>query len=121
MTISANKFPETLGSLLFKSANNWGENLALALHERDNSEWTYQELCDNATRVASYLTTRGVRRGDRVIIWGDNRPEWVAAFFGSVLIGAIVVPLDAQSTSEFFSLIDHETQPSFMFLGSEQL
>ena len=121
MTICTNKVPETLGSLLFESANNWGENLALVLHERDKSEWTYQELCDNSTRVASYLTTRGVRKGDRVIIWGDNRPEWVAAFFGSVLIGAIVVPLDAQSTSEFFSLIKHETESSFMFLGSEQL
>ena len=121
MAISTNKFTETLGSLLFESAKEWGDSLALAIYGRDNGNWTYQELWNNSTQVASYLTRRGVTKGDRVIIWGDNRPEWVAAFFGSVLIGAIVVPLDAQSTGEFFSLIENETQPAFMFLGSEQL
>ena len=121
MAISTNKFTETLGSLLFESAKEWGDSLALALYGRDNGNWTYQELWNNSTQVASYLTRRAVTKGDRVIIWGDNRPEWVAAFFGSVLIGAIVVPLDAQSTGEFFSLIENETQPAFMFLGPEQL
>ena len=120
MTILIDNFPETLGSLLFESANNWDSNAALVLYERDNGSWTYQELWDNSSRVALYLRTIGVCKGDRVIIWGDNRPEWVAAFFGAVLIGEIVVPLDAQSTNDFFSLIDKETQPSFMFLGSEQ-
>ena len=103
MAISTNKFTETIGSLLFESAKEWGDSLALAIYGRDNGNWTYQELWNNSTQVASYLTRRGVTKGDRVIIWGDNRPEWVAAFFGSVLIGAIVVPLDAQSTGEFFS------------------
>ena len=121
MAISTNKFTETLGSLLFESAKEWGDSLALAIYGRDNGNWTYQELWNNSTQVASYLTRSGVSKGDRVIIWSDNRPEWVAAFFGSVLIGAIVVPLDAQSTGEFFSLIANETQPAFMFLGSEPL
>ena len=102
MAISTNKCTETLGSLLFESAKEWGESLALVLYGIDNSDWTYQELWNNSIRVASYLISRGVSKGDRVIIWGDNRPEWVSAFFGSVLIGAIVVPLDSQSTSDFF-------------------
>ena len=57
MTICTNKVPETLGSLLFESANNWGENLALVLHERDKSEWTYQELCASVG-----LDKDGIRR-----------------------------------------------------------
>ncbi len=66
------------------------------------------------------LRASGVAKGDRVLLWGDNRPEWVAAFFGTLLLGAVAVPIDAQSTEDFLALIQDATQPRYMFLGTEQ-
>ena len=45
--------------------------------------------------------SRGIGKGDKVLIWGDNCAEWVAAFFGCLLRGAIVVPVDKIATADF--------------------
>ena len=43
---------------------------------------------------ARELEARGIGKGDRVLLWGPNSAEWVAAFFGCALRGVIVVPID---------------------------
>jgi long-chain acyl-CoA synthetase len=48
-----------------------------------------------ALAIAHDLEQAGLRKGDRVAIVMRNLPEWPAAFFGSVLIGAIATPLNA--------------------------
>jgi long-chain acyl-CoA synthetase len=48
-----------------------------------------------ALAIAHDLEQAGLRKGDRVVIAMRNLPEWPAAFFGSVLIGAIATPLNA--------------------------
>lgn len=48
-----------------------------------------------ALAIARDLQQAGLRKGDRVVIAMRNLPEWPAAFFGSVLIGAIATPLNA--------------------------
>ena len=63
--------------------------------------WTYGEVLGVAHRFATELEARGIYKGDKVLIWGDNCAEWVAAFFGCLLRGAIVVPIDKISTAEF--------------------
>src|SRR3712207_8340047 len=47
------------------------------------------------------LEARGVAKGDRVLVWGANSPEWVAAFFGCLARGAVAVPLDVESAGDF--------------------
>ena len=63
---------------------------------RQGSKWTPMssaELYRNAAGVALALAEWGVQKGDRVAILSENRPEWAAADFGSLLIGAVVVPI----------------------------
>ena len=50
--------------------------------------WTYAELARTSFRFARELETRGIGRGDRVLLWAENSPEWVAAFYGIILRGA---------------------------------
>lgn len=65
------------------------------------ARWTYREVAEAAWQVARELEARGAGPGDRVVIWGDNSAEWVAAFFGCVLRGAVVVPMDRVATPDF--------------------
>ena len=66
------------------------------------------------------MAANGIAKGDRVVFWGGNRPEWVAAFFGAQMLGAIVIPLDVRSQEELLVRIEQQTQPKHMLLGKEQ-
>jgi long-chain acyl-CoA synthetase len=46
---------------------------------------SYRKLANLAGRFAAELELRGVGKGERVLIWGDNGAEWIAAFFGCLL------------------------------------
>ncbi len=111
---------ETLPELLNESANAWARLPAVGLHEMKPRLWTYAELLDAANRTSSYLASHGVSRGDRVVFFGPNRPEWVAAFFGAQLLGAVVVPLDTRTQEDLLVRIEQQTSPKHMLLGKEQ-
>src|SRR5260370_35627690 len=59
---------------------------------------TYRELWDRAARVAGGLRAAGVRRGDRAALRLGNGVDWVLAFFGAVLAGGVVVPVNTRLT-----------------------
>jgi long-chain acyl-CoA synthetase len=54
----------------------------------------YAELDRAAAHVAQRLAAEGIRPGDRVALMVPNVPEFVAAYYGILRAGAIVVPLD---------------------------
>src|SRR5215472_10425073 len=63
--------------------------------------WSYGQVAELSFRVARELQTRSIAKGDRVMLWGDNCAEWVAAFFGIMLRGAVAVPMDRIATPDF--------------------
>src|SRR5690349_19150424 len=63
--------------------------------------FTYGEVIDLAWRFAHELDARGISSGERVMIWAGNCAEWVAAFFGCALKGAVVVPMDDGASADF--------------------
>ena len=71
--------------------------------------WSYEQLVREARGFARELTARGIRHGDRVLLLGENSPEWASAFWGCCLIGAVVVPLDKGSTDEFAKSVALQT------------
>jgi len=63
--------------------------------------WSYREVVGFAFRFARELELRGIRKGERVVIWAPNSAEWVGVFLGCLLGGVVVVPLDQIATTEF--------------------
>jgi long-chain acyl-CoA synthetase len=63
--------------------------------------WSYGQIASTAFQFARELESRGVAKGDRVLIWGENCAEWVVTFFGCVALGAVVVPMDHFATADF--------------------
>src|SRR5258708_39735842 len=63
--------------------------------------WSYSELAAIALRLAHDLKQSGVRTGDRGLLWCPNGAEWMAAFWGCLLRGAVVVPIDDGATPDF--------------------
>lgn len=63
--------------------------------------WSYGQVLRAASAFARELHAREIGRGDRVLIWGENRAEWVAAFLGCMTRGIVVVPMDHVATADF--------------------
>ncbi|HWR36727.1 MAG TPA: AMP-binding protein [Clostridia bacterium] len=69
--------------------------------------WSYRDVANAAHQFARELESRDIGKGDRVFLWGENCAEWVAVFFGCVLRGAVVVPMDRVAAPSFaFSVVD---------------
>ena len=65
------------------------------------ARWTYRKIAEAAAQFARELESGGIGRGDRVLLWGDNCAEWIVAFWGTLLRGAVVVPMDRIATADF--------------------
>lgn len=76
--------------------------------------WSYARLAACAFRFARELEAGGIGRGDRVLFWGENSPEWVAAFFGCLLRGAVVVPLDLHSSPDFATRVQQQVSAKLL-------
>jgi long-chain acyl-CoA synthetase len=61
--------------------------------------FSYKELSDLINRLAIALNQLGVQKGDKVMIYVSNSPQWVISFFGILKAGAIAVPVPPIYTS----------------------
>lgn len=91
----------TIGGFLLEVCAQHAEREALVFDDPrsgDTVRWTYAELERQARTVAAGLGARGVGLGTRVAIVMGNRPEAVAAIFGTALVGGVAVPLSTFAT-----------------------
>jgi long-chain acyl-CoA synthetase len=72
---------------------------------------TYGQVAHLAGRFAALLAQRGIGPGDRVLLWGENGAEWIAAFHGCIARGVLAVPLDAYGTAEFAARVAADVKP----------
>lgn len=75
---------------------------------------TYAELARTAGRFAAYLAAHNIGPGDRVVLWAENSAEWVAAYYGILLRGALAVPLDAYGTTYFATRVAADVRPALV-------
>ncbi len=84
------------------------------------SRWSYARLASCAFQLARELEAREIRSGDRVLFWGENSPEWIAAFYGCLLRGAIVVPLDLKSAPDFVARVQQQVGAKLLLSDDPQ-
>jgi long-chain acyl-CoA synthetase len=87
---------QTLPAMLDEMADRYELAVALQRTEADGlSRLSFREWRERAGAAAARLMRAGVRPGDRVLLAGANHPSWAISFFGILMAGATVVPLDA--------------------------
>lgn len=86
----------------------------------DGRSWTYAEFWADVQRLAAGLASRGIVKGDRVIIHSDNSPEMVLSWYACATIGAAGVTTNTRSVAaEMNYFITHTnavaaiTQPQY--------
>jgi long-chain acyl-CoA synthetase len=80
---------------------------------------TYADVGRAARGFAARLAAAGVRQGDKVVFWGENRPEWIACYWGCLLAGVIVVPIDYRSSATFVEKVRRLVAARVVLTGEE--
>jgi long-chain acyl-CoA synthetase len=88
---------------------------AEALKEVDGASVAYRELWDRSARVAGGLRAQGISPGDRVAIRLGNCVDWVLAFFGGLMAGAILVPVNTRFTEQEVAYVVDDSGSSYVF------
>ncbi len=80
--------------------------------------WSYSDLYECIGRFVGHLDAAGMKKGDRLLIWSENRPEWVAVFWACLVRGIQVVPIDSRSSLDLVGRIREETRAVLLVHGS---
>ena len=94
------------------------------LAAKEEGKWKHysvQEYIDNCNLVSYALLSMGLKKGDKVAIISNNRPEWNFMDFGISQIGAISVPIYPTISSEEYAYILGHAEPKLIFISDKNL
>ncbi len=110
--------PPNLRTVIDMSLGHGNATFLVYEDERTTFAEHYRTACTLAHRLQD---TFGVRQGDRVAIIMRNLPEWILAFWGATLAGAIVVPLNAWWSGEELHYGLEDSGSKVAFVDTERL
>lgn len=97
----------TLGSLLEKQAKSYPNQEAVVYPEHD-FRINYKEFNEQVDKAAKAFLSIGVKKGDHVAMWSDNKYEWLITQFATAKIGAVLVTVNTNyQTRELEYLLKH--------------
>ena len=99
--------------MLQATAEKYPSRIAVTQGER---KYCYSDILDKSNRLAVFLLENGIRIGDRVCLVLDNSPEYIVAYFATLKIGGIVVPLNDQMTSRGLRMIVFDSGARAIFI-----
>jgi long-chain acyl-CoA synthetase len=79
--------------------------------------WSYRDLFQAAAHFSVRLRSQGVKKGERVFLWGENSGEWIAAFLGCLFCGAVAVPMDAIADPGFARRVAEQAGARLAVIG----
>jgi long-chain acyl-CoA synthetase len=81
--------------------------------------YTYADVARAARGFAARLHALGIRQGDKIVFWSENRPEWIVAFWGCLLDGVIVVPIDYRASPDFLARVSRIVAAKLILIGQD--
>lgn len=86
----------------------------------DAGQMSYGELAQRIDVCAGELYLRGIRKGDRVLLSGSNRIQFVIAFFAILRLGAICAVASPQYEAEEITCVSCMTEPKLILTDSQE-
>jgi Long-chain acyl-CoA synthetases (AMP-forming) len=91
---------------------------------KEDGKWkmySVSEYIDFCNWVSYALLSLGIKKGDKVAIISNNRPEWNFTDFGISQIGAISIPIYPTISSEEYAFILDHAEPKLIFISDKTL
>ncbi|MHB8836781.1 MAG: AMP-binding protein [Candidatus Methylomirabilia bacterium] len=112
----------TLPKLLIEQARRLGAR-RVALREKEFGIWQSFTWADYLRHVREFslgLVSLGLRRGDKVAIVGDNRPEWVFAELAALCAGAVPLGIYQDSTTTEVGYVIDQSDAVFVVAEDQE-
>jgi long-chain acyl-CoA synthetase len=84
-------------ALLDGIEKKWNEKTAIYYRsgkQKDFARWSFLFYAAECRRIARGLIKAGLKKGDRIALWAENRPEWMVTWMAAAIAGCIIVPVD---------------------------
>ena len=81
--------------------------------------FSYRQIGQLARAFAARLRAHGIERQAKVIVWGENRAEWLVAFWGCLLEGVVVVPIDYRASASLLHTVSRIVDAKAIVVGEE--
>lgn len=108
----------TLGALLDETVAKYPDTEAVVYVDRD-FRMTYREFGALTDTLAKGLMALGVQRGEKVAVWANNVPYWVALQFATAKIGAVLLTVNTHYRShEFKYLLENSETENLFIIGN---
>ncbi|MFU8857650.1 MAG: AMP-binding protein [Deferrisomatales bacterium] len=105
---------KTLASLVDGFAERGDAPAVVQMRPEGPDGTSFVELGRRARRCASGLRGQGLRAGDRVVLWAESSPAWIAASLAVIRAGGVVTPLDVQLGREALVRILEDSEPRYL-------
>src|SRR5262245_38581935 len=80
---------------------------------------TYRQVASAARAFAAHLQQSGVGADDKVVIWSENRTEWIVALWGCLLCRIVLVPIDYRASADLLVRITEIVKAKAVLVGHE--
>jgi len=84
----------------------------------DEEKITYGEILDSVDKLAAYLASQGVKKGDKVALFLRNSPEFIYSIFAASKLGAIVIPINTFLKEDELSYILEDSGSSVLIAST---
>ena len=78
-----------------------------------------RQVASLARTFAGRLHDAGAAAGSHVVIWSENRAEWIVALWGTILARAVLVPVDYRASADYLNRIAEKVSAHVVLVGQE--
>ena len=94
-----------LGQFLREYSREHNERIAYEIKRGFRTEkFSFADVYSLSLKTATFLKKCTLKKGDTIVIWTPNMPEYAILYFGCWLLGIVAVPIDVRTTEETLQL-----------------
>jgi long-chain acyl-CoA synthetase len=111
---------DTILDILASAVARGGDRPVMRIVRDDGTDelWSYRDLGFRSRCAAWRLRALGLGPGDRLLTWSPSAPELPAVYFGAIMAGLVLVPLDLRMAADAIERIAARAEARHLALGT---
>ena len=110
----------TLPEMFEITVKRFGSRSCFTDFDPEKHTLTYSQVLANVKKLANWILSQGLKKGDRVAVSGKNSPEWATVYLATLFAGGIIVPIDYGLHDKEVENLLKASNPKLFFVDEEK-